>query len=163
MRRKLIGLLVAGCLPGVAVADTMADRIRVLQAQLDVLKKEMAGLQARPSDRPAIAAPAPVDPSSPDYGRAPATLTNDDVTAVKQQLAAQQLKVNSLEDAANTGPIAGLSVTGYIDPTYVYNRAQGGSSFLFANHESTGGYFNSTFGDLYLDIKKTFGVGPMAP
>ena len=54
-------------------------------------------------------------------------------------------------------------MTGYIDPTYMYNRAAGTSSFLFANHENAYNYFNSTFGDLYLDIKKTFGVGPMAP
>jgi hypothetical protein len=45
----------------------------------------------------------------------------------------------------------------------VYNRDLSSSSFLFANHESSYNYFNSTFGDLYLDIKKTFGVGPMAP
>ena len=45
----------------------------------------------------------------------------------------------------------------------MYNRAAGTSSFLFANHENAYNYFNSTFGDLYLDIKKTFGVGPMAP
>jgi hypothetical protein len=82
---------------------------------------------------------------------------------MKQQIANQQLKVDSLEDAANTGPIAGLSVTGYIDPTYIYNRAQSSSSFLFANHEGSYNYYNSTFGDVYLDIKKTFGVGPMAP
>jgi hypothetical protein len=82
---------------------------------------------------------------------------------MKQQIANQQLKVDSLTDAANTGPIAGLSITGYLDPTYVYNRAASSSSFLFGNHEPVYNYFNSTFGDLYLDIKKTFGVGPMAP
>ncbi|PQV52462.1 DUF3138 family protein [Paraburkholderia sp. BL21I4N1] len=167
MRKKLIGLLVAGCLPGVALADTTADQIRALQARLDALQKEVKRLQSQPPAAPVAAAPtpasAPVDVSSSAYGQAQATLTNDDVTSMKQQLAVQTLKVNSLEDAANTGPIAGLSVTGYIDPTYVYNRAQGSSSFLFANHTSTGGYFNSTFGDVYLDIKKTFGVGPMAP
>ncbi|MCM3016304.1 DUF3138 family protein, partial [Bacillus subtilis] len=103
------------------------------------------------------------DPGSPDYGKARATLTNDEVSEMKQQIANQQLKVDSLTDAANTGPLAGLSVTGYIDPTYIYNRAAGTSSFLFANHENAYNYFNSTFGDLYLDIKKTFGVGPMAP
>ncbi|WCM20510.1 DUF3138 family protein [Paraburkholderia bryophila] len=169
MTKKLIALLVAGCLPGVALADTTAEQIRALQARLDALQKEVKRLQTQPPAAPvaaaAIATPpaAPVDVSSSAYGQAQATLTNDDVTSIKQQLAVQQLKVNTLEDAANTGPIAGLSITGYIDPTYVYNRAQGSSSFLFANHESTGGYFNSTFGDVYLDIKKTFGVGPMAP
>ncbi|MBC8752333.1 MULTISPECIES: DUF3138 family protein [Paraburkholderia] len=174
MRKKLICLLVAGSLPGIAMADTTSDQIKALQAQLNALQKEVKQLRAEVATKPkaAIAAngppapvvmAAPVDILSPDYGRAKATLTNDEVTAMKQQIANQQLKVDSLEDAEQTGPIAGLSVTGYIDPTYVYNRAQSSSSFLFANHENTYTYYNSTFGDLYLDIKKTFGVGPMAP
>lgn len=173
MRKKLICLLVAGSLPGMAMADATSDQIKALQAQLNALQKEVKQLRAEVATKPkaaaAAAAPAPavvaapVDISSPDYGKAQATLTNDEVTAMKQQIANQQLKVDSLEDAAQTGPIAGLSVTGYIDPTYIYNRAQSSSSFLFANHESSYNYFNSTFGDLYLDIKKTFGVGPMAP
>jgi outer membrane murein-binding lipoprotein Lpp len=174
MRKKLICLLVAGSLPGMAMADTTSDEIKALQAQLNALQKEVKQLRSEVAAKPkavaaapAPAAPAvaaaPVDISSPDYGKAPATLTNDQVDSMKQQLANQQLKVDSLVDAQNTGPIAGLSVTGYIDPTYVYNRDLSSSSFLFANHESAYNYFNSTFGDLYLDIKKTFGVGPMAP
>jgi len=176
MKRKLICLLVAGSLPGIAMADATSDQIKALQAQLNSLQKEVKQLRAEVAAKPkavaaapAAAAPAtaaaeaPVDISSPDYGKARATLTNDQVDSMKQQIANQQLKVDSLVDAQNTGPIAGLSVTGYIDPTYVYNRDLSSSSFLFANHESTYNYFNSTFGDLYLDIKKTFGVGPMAP
>jgi outer membrane murein-binding lipoprotein Lpp len=174
MKKKLICLLVAGSLPGLAMADTTSDEIKALQAQLNALQKEVKQLRSEVAAKPkaVVAAPAPaapavaaapVDISSPDYGKAPATLTNDQVDSMKQQLANQQLKVDSLVDAQNTGPIAGLSVTGYIDPTYVYNRDLSSSSFLFANHESAYNYFNSTFGDLYLDIKKTFGVGPMAP
>ncbi|MFM0433518.1 DUF3138 family protein [Paraburkholderia aspalathi] len=174
MRKKLICLLVAGSLPGLAMADATSDQIKALQAQLNALQKEVKQLRSEVASKPkaaaaATAAPAPaevaapVDISSPDYGKAQATLTNDQVDSMKQQIANQQLKVDSLVDAANTGPIAGLSVTGYIDPTFMYNRAQSSSSFLFANHESSYNYFNSTFGDLYLDIKKTFGVGPMAP
>jgi hypothetical protein len=170
MRKKLICLLVAGALPGAAFADSTSAQIKALQQQLNALQKEVKELRAQVATKPAtgpaagpVVAAAPVDISSPDYGKAPARLTNDDVTTMKQQIANQQLKVDSLEDAAQTGPIAGLSVTGYIDPTYIYNRAQSSSSFLFANHESTYNYYNSTFGDLYLDIKKTFGVGPMAP
>jgi hypothetical protein len=171
---------VAGSLPGMAMADTTSDQIKALQAQLNALQKEVKQLRAEVASKPkaatsgntataATAAPAPavaaapVDVWSPDYGRARAALTNDEVTAMKQQIANQQLKVDSLEDAAQTGPLAGLSVTGYIDPTYIYNRAQSSASFLFANHENVYTYYNSTFGDLYLDIKKTFGVGPMAP
>ncbi|KGC05745.1 hypothetical protein DM81_4696 [Burkholderia multivorans] len=176
MKKKLICLLVAGALPGIALADSTSAQIKALQAQVAALQQQMKAMQAQLAARPAgavnvsggtKAAVAPVavaaDPGSPDYGKAPAMLTNDDVTEMKQQIASQQLKVDTLTDAANTGPLAGLSVTGYIDPTYIYNRAAGTSSFLFANHENAYNYFNSTFGDLYLDIKKTFGVGPMAP
>ncbi|WP_343664024.1 DUF3138 family protein [Paraburkholderia tropica] len=189
MKKKLICLLVAGALPGLAFADSTSDQIKALQAQLNALQKEVKSLKseiasskstAKASSKTATASAggaaagtagattstaeaAPVDISSPDYGKAPAHLTNDDVDSMKQQIASQQLKVDSLSDAASTGPIAGLSITGYIDPSYIYNRAPGTSSFLFANHESSYNYFNSTFGDLYLDIKKTFGVGPMAP
>jgi hypothetical protein len=175
MQKKLICLLVAACVPGMAIADSTSAQIKALQQQLEALQKQVKELRSEVASKkaapavaivqaaPAPAAAVPVDISSPDYGAQRATLTNDDVTHMKQQIANQQLKVDSLSDAANTGPIAGLSITGYIDPTYVYNRAQSSSSFLFANHESAYNYFNSTFGDLYLDIKKTFGVGPMAP
>ncbi|HKT94729.1 MAG TPA: DUF3138 family protein [Paraburkholderia sp.] len=179
MKKKLICLLVAGALPGLALADSTSEQIKALQAQLNALQKEVKSLktelaQSKTPAKTAAAAPAmPVTPataaapvvdiSSPDYGKAQANLTNDQVDAMKQQIASQQLKVDSLTDAANTGPLAGLSITGYIDPTYIYNRAPGTSSFLFANHTGAYNYFNSTFGDVYLDIKKTFGVGPMAP
>ncbi|CAE6798533.1 DUF3138 family protein [Paraburkholderia haematera] len=172
MTKKLICLLVAGTLPAFAAANSTSDQIKAMQAQLDAMQKEVKALKSELAAKPAgksqpvakAAAAAPVvDVSSPDYGSAQAQLTNDDVTQMKQQMANQQLKVDSLTDAANTGPIAGLSITGYIDPTYIYNRAAGTSSFLFANHDNAYNYFNSTFGDVYLDIKKTFGVGPMAP
>ncbi|WP_043289422.1 DUF3138 family protein, partial [Paraburkholderia oxyphila] len=140
MRKKLICLLVAGALPGLAFADSTSDQIKALQQQLNALQKEVKSLKnalatsntgakgtaksaaASTGAAATVAAAAPaqeVDMSSPDYGKQPAHLTNDEVDAMKQQIAGQQLKVDSLSDAANTGPIAGLSVTGYIDPTYI--------------------------------------------
>ncbi len=168
MKKKLLCALLAGALPGFAAASPAGEQLQALQRQLDALQKEVSVLQqelkAQPSQAVTRGAPPPViDVSSPDYGVQQARLSNDDVDAMKQQIANQQLKVDVLTDAANTGPIAGLSITGYIDPSYIYNRAAGSSSFLFANHENAYQYYNSTIGDLYLDIKKTFGVGPMAP
>src|SRR6202161_4274480 len=104
MRKKLICLLVAGSLPGMAMADATSDQIKALQAQLNALQKEVKQLRAEVATKPkaATAAPAPVvvaapvDVSSPDYGKAQAALTNDDVTTMKQQIANQQLKVDSL-------------------------------------------------------------------
>lgn len=169
MKRKLICLLIAGCLPGLAAAETASDKkIKILEAQLQALQKTVKELQTEVHAQHQVgtavaAAPVAVDPSSPNYGSAPASISNDDLDSLKQQVASQQLKVDTLTTAAQTGPLAGLSVTGYIDPTYIYNRDVGNTGFLFANHNTDYTYYNSTFGDLYLDIKKTFGVGPMAP
>ncbi|WP_371140946.1 DUF3138 family protein [Burkholderia cepacia] len=170
MKMKIICMLMMIGMPGIALAGSSAADIEALKSQLKELKKEMnamkAALAAKSSGASSGAAeqPAPVvDASSPDYGKAPAQLTNNEVSEIRQQIASSQLKVETLTDAASTGPIAGLSVTGYIDPSYLYNRAAGTSSFVFANHDRSYSYFNSTFGDAYLDIKKTFGVGPMAP
>ena len=172
MKKKLICLLVAATMPGLAMADSTSAEIKELKAQLASLQKKVDALEHAQAAAPAAAAtgatavaaaaPAP-EPGTPEYDSAPAHITNGDLDAMKQQVSNQQLKVDSLNDAAQTGPLAGLSVTGYIDPTYIYNRAQSSSGFLFANHEGVYQYYNSTFGDLYLDIKKTFGVGPMAP
>jgi type II secretory pathway pseudopilin PulG len=168
MKKKLICLLVAAAVPGLAMADSTSNEIKALKAQLSALQKKVDALEhaqaAAPVTAPAATAAAvTAEPGTPEYDNAPAHLTNAQVDQMKEQVANQQLKVDTLNDAAQTGPLAGLSVTGYIDPTYIYNRAQSSSGFLFANHESAYQYFNSTFGDIYLDIKKTFGVGPMAP
>ncbi|MFM0735590.1 DUF3138 family protein, partial [Paraburkholderia sediminicola] len=62
MRKKLICLLVAGSLPGFAMADTTSDQIKALQAQLNALQKEVKQLRSEAATRPkaAAAAAAPV-------------------------------------------------------------------------------------------------------
>lgn len=57
--------------------------------------------------------------------------------------------------------LSGISVSGYIDPTYVYNQRQHINSFLFGDSSSSTGYhyYNSTFGDLFLDVNKKFAGG----
>ncbi len=147
MKRLLISALIAG-LPGMAMADAKADEIAKLKAQLEALQSQMQQLQKA------------VDQAT----AAKTTDTAEDGNAeLKQRVAGMEMKVDKLTNDANEGPIAGLSVTGYMDPTYVYNRTSKGAGFQFVNHNSGYGYTNSTFGDVYLDIKKTFGVGPMAP
>jgi hypothetical protein len=71
--------------------------------------------------------------------------------------------VDTLSEAAQTGPIAGLSVTGFVDPMFLYNRNSNSAGFRFLNKNSAYNYYDSNLGDVYLDIKKTFGVGPEAP
>jgi len=107
MKKKLICLLVAGALPGIALAGSTSAEIKALQAQVAALQKQMKAMQAQLAAKPggagvvatsgasggaagggnAVAVAA--DPGSPDYGRARATLTNDEVSEMKQQIANQ--------------------------------------------------------------------------
>jgi hypothetical protein len=143
MKKVLISVLIAS-LPGIAMADSTQEQIAALKAQLAAMQSQLATLQQ--------SVQAQQDALSPD-----------EAATMKQQVTNQQMKVDALQTAATEGPLAGLSVTGYLDPTYMYNRNANSSSFMFANHVGSYNYDNSTIGDVYLDIKKTFGVGPTAP
>ncbi|WP_179404504.1 DUF3138 family protein [Burkholderia guangdongensis] len=145
-----------------AAPQSESARIQALQAQLNALQAQFNALKKSMAAAPA-AAPAATATAAADENAVP-PMTTEEMQEMRQQVANTQLKVDSLTDAATTGPIAGLSITGYIDPYYLYNRDQHSGGFQFLNHEPGAyDYFNSTIGDVYLDIKKTFGVGPMAP
>lgn len=145
MKKLLISALIAG-LPGMAMADAKGDEIAKLKAQLEALQAQMQQLQQAVNAATAAKAPEA-----------------DDSTELKQRVAGMEMKVDKLTTDASEGPIAGLSITGYMDPTYVASRLGRSAGFQFVNHSNQYAYTNSTFGDVYLDIKKTFGVGPLAP
>src|ERR1700744_6494120 len=103
MKKKLICLLVAAAVPGLAMADSTSNEIKALKAQLTALQKKVDALEhaqvtasaAGPVASPG-AAPAAVvnaEPGTPEYDNAPAHLTNADVEQIRQQAANQQLKV----------------------------------------------------------------------
>lgn len=163
-----------------AALGALRSQIAELQAEVKTLKAEQRASQSRPNTHgeaaATAAAPAASTMATASANAAPAaaqptplasettTLANDDVRQMREQINNLSLKTDALEDAATHGPIAGLSVTGYIDPVYLYNRARGAGSFQFLNHNAgVYDYYESTIGDVYLDIKKTFGVGPLAP
>ena len=47
MKKKLICLLVAGALPGIALAGSTSAEIKALQAQVAALQKQMKAMQAQ--------------------------------------------------------------------------------------------------------------------
>ncbi|MFM0041318.1 DUF3138 family protein [Paraburkholderia sediminicola] len=154
---------------------SVAAQLDALQAQITSLQAEIHSLQAqakvKATPQIAAAASAPVSATAAASVSASAFASAQDSAALARDFQSMHeqvnnltLKTDSLEDAATTGPLAGLSVTGYIDPLYLYNRAQRSGGFQFLNHDpGVYDYFESQIGDVYLDIKKTFGVGPLAP
>lgn len=174
----LLAFEAASAMAHTAPQATDASRMKALQAQVTALQQQVNELRASMlAAQPAGAAPtahaasggvkigsiSTAAAAAPAADAAPA-FTNDDLQQMREQIANASLKVDSLQEAATTGPLAGLSITGYVDPVYLFNRAQRTSGFQFLNHDPGAyDYYNSTIGDVYLDIKKTFGVGPMAP
>ncbi len=59
----------------------------------------------------------------------------------------------------NATTVDGLKISGYLDPTYVFNQDAHVSSFFFADPNAAYTYYHSTFGDVYLDINKQFANG----
>lgn len=55
--------------------------------------------------------------------------------------------------------LSGLTISGYIDPTYIYNQRQHISSFFFGDKNAPYTFYHSSFGDLYLEANKKFSGG----
>lgn len=145
--KALLGAALIAALPPVALAASASDsdaaaRLEALQHKVEALENALKNAGITPSGESARA---------------------DESEEIKQRLNKQELMLQSLTDAASTGPIAGLSVTGYLDPVYLYNANAKDSGFRFLDHSNNYSYYNSSIGDVYLDIKKIFGTGPTAP
>ena len=67
-----------------------------------------------------------------------------------------QVKTEGLEDAIEAQGLKALKISGYVDPTYIYNRAQNRAGFQFLNRVSDDGYNydNSYFGTASIDFQK---------
>ncbi len=129
---------VQGAAFGATTPSTQSRQMQELRSEVGALRAEVAALRR--------------------------ALPAAQLRAMRRKVTRMSLTVGQLEQAATQGPVAGLSVTGYLDPTYVYNRDQHSAGFQFVNHDpGVYNYYNSSFGDVYLDIKKTFGVGDTAP
>jgi hypothetical protein len=160
---KPLSLMVAAVFAGAvlpAQAATAAEKKEMaeMKAQLRALQSEVEALKANAAKQAPAAVPAPVTPAPAAAAAEPAS----DEPSPEQRLTKMEMQVEQLAKDSNEGPIAGLSVGGYVDLGYFYNRNAKTNSFSFARKDAYG-YENSSVGDIYLDIKKTFGSGATAP
>jgi Protein of unknown function (DUF3138) len=128
-------VLMAALTPGLAHADTQSELLQELRA----LKARVAELEKKVTEQ---AASAPAQP-----GMTPDQLQDFNRIAVKTE---------ALEDARDLAGFKGLKVSGYMDPTYIYNRLQHRGGFQFLNNVSDDGYNydNSYFGAAVIDFTK---------
>ena len=139
---------VCAAFPAPAQADTTQDllnELRALKARVTELEKKIEA-QASVTARQAEAAPAAVQP-----GMTPEQLQDFNRIAVKTE---------ALEDSRDMLGFKGLKVSGYMDPTFVFNQRQHQAGFQFLNAVGDGGYTydNSYIGSAAIDfIKETEG------
>jgi len=74
----------------------------------------------------------------------------------QQELARVTVKTEAMEDARDALGLKNLKISGYMDPTFIYNVRQDRAGFQFLNRIADGGfnYDNSFFGAAVIDFTK---------
>jgi hypothetical protein len=119
------------------------------QTNADVLK-ELAALKARIAELEKKLAAVPAPPENGEqaqWGMTPEQAAEFNKLVVKSE---------ALEDAQESHGMKDLKISGYMDPTYIYNVDQHRAGFQFLNPVSEDGYNydNSYFGTVQLDFQK---------
>ena len=119
------------------------------QTNADVLK-ELAALKARIAElekKLAAVPDAPADGQPAQWGMTPEQAAEFNKLVVKSE---------AMEDANESHGYKDLKVSGYMDPTYIWNKNQNRAGFQFLSPVSEDGYNydNSYFGTVQLDLQK---------
>jgi hypothetical protein len=128
-----LALAITALAPQFAGAQSNADILR----ELNALKARIAELEARLRQAE----------QSGDKG----------MTAEQQsELNRITVKAEALEDARDAAGFKGLKIAGYMDPSFIYNKAQDRAGFQFLNRVDDDGYNydNSYFGAAVVDFTK---------
>ena len=138
-----LALALAAAFP--VLAQTNADVMKELQA----LKDKVAELESR------LKAQSPAATAAGTAGAAGAAqwgMTPDQT----RDLNRATMKAEATEDAMESQGLKLLKISGYMDPTYLYNQRQNRAGFQFLNPVALDGYNydNSYFGGVGLDFQK---------
>jgi hypothetical protein len=130
-------LALGASLCGGAAAQTNADLLKEIQA----LKARVAELEGKAKTAEAG------KPANAQWGMTPEQSAEFNRIAVKTE---------ALEDARDASGLKLLKISGYIDPTFIYNKAQDRAGFQFLNAVGDDGYNydNSYFGAAVIDFQK---------
>jgi len=123
-----------------ALAQSNAEIMKELQALKDKVTELETKLKA--AEGKAQAAPA-----TAQWG-----MTPDQV----RELNRVTVKAEALEDAVEAQGLKMLKISGFMDPTYLWNQRQNRAGFQFLNPVALDGYNydNSYFGGVFLDFQK---------
>ncbi len=121
---------------GGAAAQSTADLLKELQE----LKKRVAELEAKQKAPEA-------KPAAGQWGMTPEQAAEFNRISVKTE---------AMEDARDASGLKLLKISGYMDPTFIYNKRQDRAGFQFLNAVGDDGYNydNSYFGAAVIDFQK---------
>lgn len=143
----VLTLALAAAFPLPAVAQSNEELLKELRA----LRDRVTQLEEKLKSAESVKAPtAPAAAAA--TAAAPAGMTPDQA----REMARLALKVDTLEEERDNSNFKGLTISGSVDPTFIYNRAQNRAGFQLLNSATTGpyAYDNSFFGSASLDFQK---------
>jgi outer membrane murein-binding lipoprotein Lpp len=160
MKKPIIKPLIAALLLALpCAAFSQVDNAELLRELLE-LKAKVKALEDKINAVPSAAAPAA------DTAAAPVADERLDQTIV--DVNKTKLKIEQMETAHEESGFAGIKISGYADPTYIYNQRRRTNSFVFLNNfggtadengDNIYGYDNSSFGSIYLKFEIEFESG----
>ena len=137
-----IALALAAAFPSLAMAQSNDALMKELKALKDRVTQLEEALKAK--DKPTEA--------DKQWGMTPQQLQDFNRVTVKTE---------ALEDAIEAQGFKGLKISGQMDPTFIYNRAQNRAGFQFLNRVNADGYNydSSYFGMAMIDFQKEMDGG----
>jgi opacity protein-like surface antigen len=129
-------------------APAQAQSNKELMDELKAMKQRIADLEKKLAEKSAPDA----KPTEKQWGMTPEQVQDFNRIAVKTE---------ALEDGMEAQGLKGLKISGYFDPSYIYNKNQHRAGFQFLNRVSDDGYNydNSYFGVASLDFQKEMDGG----
>ena len=153
LKKSVVAIALA--FPMLAVAQTTQE----LKAELEALKLHVKKLEAM------IEKSIASKPEGKEEGKAEGSAEQVEVAEFNRV----RIKTEGLEDAIEANGFKNLKISGYIDPTYIYNKNAKTSSFVFLNNNSSingsnesFGYDNTYFGSAWITLEKELDGGSKA-
>ena len=142
LQQHAIALALAAAFPSLAMAQSNDALMKELKALKDRVTQLEEALKAK--DKPTEA--------DKQWGMTPQQLQDFNRVTVKTE---------ALEDAIEAQGFKGLKISGQMDPTFIYNRAQNRAGFQFLNRVNADGYNydSSYFGMAMIDFQKEMDGG----
>ncbi|NRR29182.1 DUF3138 family protein [Oxalobacteraceae bacterium] len=167
LKKVVIAIAIANAFPALAMAQSTKE----LKAELEALKShvkrleamiEKVGSQAQQANTQAQAATTQAAQASTKAVEATAKADKASENTIDvAEFNRIRIKTEAMEDAQEANGFKGVKISGYVDPTYIYNRNAKTSSFMFFNNNSSingsgesFGYDNTFFGSGMLNFEK---------